>query len=194
MKKRTKNEETKTTEQMKNEEETKQEAKKENTKENLKAKQQEIAEKELKMVKKEASKFKKFIYRGNVVDMAVGVIVGGAFSTIVTSLVNDIITPLIGIIIGGLDLSNLVLQIGDAKIAYGSFIQSVIDFLIIAICVYTVIRIFERLLHKEEKEKAEEPPKKSDEVVLLEEIRDLLKQQQLKDKPVKKASTKKAEK
>jgi len=97
-----------------------------------------------------------------------------AYGKIVTSLVNDIITPLIGIIIGGLDFSNLILQIGKSKIAYGSFIQTVIDFLIIAICIFTVVKLFEKLKHEQKKE---EKPKKTDEVVLLEEIRDLLKKQ-----------------
>lgn len=146
-----------------------------------KSKQHKIAEKNIKKVKDEASEFKKFISRGNVVDMAVGVIIGGAFGKIVTSLVNDIITPLIGIIIGGLDFSNLNLQIGNAKVAYGSFIQAIIDFLIIAICIFTVVRLFERLKHKEkEEDKKEESSKKSDEVALLEEIRDLLKDKQPK--------------
>lgn len=140
---------------------------------------EKVSKEELKKAKKEVGKFKEFISRGNVVDMAVGVIVGGAFSKIVTSLVNDIITPLIGIVIGGIDFSNLKLQIGGAKIAYGSFIQTVIDFLIIAVCIFTVVRIFEKLKRKEKvEEKKEEPPKKSDEVILLEEIRDLLKDKQ----------------
>ncbi len=150
-----------------------------------KEKQLKKAEEGMKKMKNEAGEFKKFISRGNVVDMAVGVIIGGAFGKIVTSLVNDIITPLIGVIIGGLDFSNLSIQIGNSKIAYGSFIQSIIDFLIIAICIFTVIRVFERLKHKEKKEEAKEPPKKSDEVVLLEEIRDLL-----RDKPQTKKSKK----
>lgn len=166
------------TEKMKQKEQLEEKRKK--IKEEIKIKQHEITEKNIKEVKKEAGKFKQFISRGNVVDMAVGVIVGGAFSKIVTSLVNDIITPIIGIIIGGLDFSNLVLEIGNAKIAYGSFIQTIIDFLIIAICIYTVIRLFEKLKHEEKKEKVEEAPKKSDEVVLLEEIRDLLKDKQPK--------------
>lgn len=139
---------------------------------------EQLAEKNLKKMKKEASEFKKFISRGNVVDMAVGVIVGGAFGKIVTSLVNDIITPLIGIIIGGLDFSNLTLEIGNSKVAYGSFIQTIIDFLIIAICIFTMVRLFEKLKHEEKKEKVEEPPKKSEDIVLLEEIRDLLKEKQ----------------
>lgn len=129
-----------------------------------------------KIVKKELSEFKKFVSRGNVVDMAVGVIVGGAFGKIVTSLVNDILMPLIGIILGGLDFSNLSIKINDATIAYGAFIQSVVDFLIIAFCIFMMVKLFEKFKFEEKKEEVkEEAPKKSDEVVLLEEIRDLLK-------------------
>ncbi len=159
-------------------EDKKENSKTESKKEEILKKQREIAEKNMKKVKNEASEFKKFISRGNVVDMAVGVIVGGAFGKIVTSLVNDIITPLIGVIIGGLDFSNLSLQIGESKVAYGSFIQAIIDFLIIVVCIFTVVRLFEKLKHKEKKEEVkEEPPKKSEDVILLEEIRDLLKKQ-----------------
>lgn len=129
--------------------------------------------------KKEASEFKKFISKGNVIDMAVGVIVGGAFSKIVTSLVNDIITPAIGIIIGGLDFSSLSVQIGQSKIMYGNFIQTVIDFLIIAICIFTVTRTFQKLKNKKEKTVVAEIPKKTDEVLLLEEIRDLMKKNEI---------------
>ena len=129
-----------------------------------------------KIVKNELSEFKKFISRGNVVDMAVGVIVGGAFGKIVTSLVNDILMPLIGTILGGLDFSNLSIKINDATIAYGAFIQSVVDFLIIAFCIFMMVKLFEKFKFEEKKEEVkEEVPKKSDEVVLLEEIRDLLK-------------------
>ena len=137
----------------------------------------DVSEKEeIKKLKEGAGEFKKFISRGNVVDMAVGVIIGGAFGKIVTSLVNDIITPAIGIIIGGLNFSNLSIQIGEAKIMYGNFIQTVIDFLIIAICIFSVIRIFERVKNRNKKEEpAPEAPKKSAEVLLLEEIRDLMK-------------------
>ena len=85
-------------------------------------------------MKKIISEFKEFISRGNVVDLAVGVIVGGAFSKIVTSLVNDVLTPLIGIVLGGVDFSSLSVNIKSAKIMYGSFIQNIIDFLIIALC------------------------------------------------------------
>jgi len=131
-------------------------------------------------VKKEANEFKKFISRGNVVDMAVGVIVGGAFSKIVTSLVNDILMPIIGIIIGGAKFSSLSIEIQGGKIEYGSFIQSVVDFLIIAFCIFIMIRLFEKFKHKEnEEEKVEkEIEPKKEEVLLLEEIRDLLKEKE----------------
>lgn len=126
-------------------------------------------------IKKGLNSFQTFISRGNVVDMAVGVIVGGAFGKIVTSLVNDILMPLIGIILGGLNFSSLSIKIKNANIAYGSFIQTIVDFLIIAFCIFTMIKIFEKFKHKEEKKP--EPVKKSDEVLLLEEIRDLLKKE-----------------
>lgn len=128
---------------------------------------------------KELSAFKKFISRGNVVDMAVGVIIGGAFGKIVTSLVNDIVMPLIGLLLGGLDFSEMAVTIGEAKIAYGNFIQTIVDFLIISICIFAVIRLFEKFKKKEEAKPEEPAPViKSDEAVLLEEIRDLLKQKQ----------------
>ena len=128
---------------------------------------------ELDKLKKGVSDFKKFISRGNVVDMTVGVIVGGAFGKIVTSLVNDILMPLIGTVLGGLNFTDLSIKVGDANIAYGNFIQTVFDFLIVAFCIFLMIKLFERFKKAEEKEK--EIPKKSDEVLLLEEIRDLLK-------------------
>ena len=111
-------------------------------------KMKEEIRKAQKGAKEEAGEFKKFISKGNVVDMAVGVIIGGSFGKIVTSLVNDIITPIIGIIIGGIDFSNLSIQINEAKIMYGNFIQTIIDFLIIAICIFTVIRTFEKIKNK----------------------------------------------
>ena len=132
--------------------------------------------KNIKKLSKGASEFKAFISRGNVVDMAVGVIIGSAFGKIVTSLVNDILMPAIGVIIGGLDFSNLTIKVGDAVIAYGNFIQSIIDFLIISGCIFLMIKFFEGFRKKEEKNDVkQEAPKKSDEVLLLEEIRDLLK-------------------
>ena len=126
----------------------------------------------LKTLTKEVSEFKTFISRGNVVDMAVGVIIGGAFGKIVSSLVNDILMPLIGVLLGGLDFSSLSIKIGDASLKYGSFIQTIIDFLIISISIFVMIKLFERFKKKEEPKGCE---KKNDEVLLLEEIIDLLK-------------------
>lgn len=134
-----------------------------------------------KNIKKEADEFKKFISRGSVVDMAIGVIIGGAFGKIVSSLVNDIIMPLVGVVLGGLDFSSLSIKVGDASIKYGSFIQSVVDFLIIALCIFTMLQILNGLKEKADKKlghkKEEEKPKKEEQIVLLEEIRDLLKKQ-----------------
>ena len=123
-------------------------------------------------MKEKIAEFKKFISQGNVMDMAVGVIIGGAFGKIVTSLVNDILMPLIGVILGGLDFSSLAIKVGSAKITYGLFIQSVVDFLIVAACIFSVIKIFEKFKRNS---KDEEKPEKSEEVKLLEDIRDLLK-------------------
>ena len=124
--------------------------------------------------------FKEFISKGNVIDLAVGVIVGNAFSKIVTSLVNNLLTPLIGVVLGGLDFSNLSFTIGDSVVSYGAFIQSVIDFLIIAICVFVMIKILGMFNKKEKAEEKEEPKeiKKDDQILLLEEIRDLLKEKE----------------
>ncbi len=120
--------------------------------------------------------FKEFIARGNVMDLAVGVIIGGAFSAIVTSLVNNIFTPLLGLILGGLDFSNLAITVGDAKIMYGAFIQSVIDFLIVALVIFALIKAINKVTNLRKKEEAkEEAPAKSAELATLEEIRDLLK-------------------
>ena len=115
--------------------------------------------------------FKKFIARGNVLDLAVGVIVGGAFSSIVTSLVNNIFTPIIGLVLGGVDFSNLSITFRDTKIMYGAFIQSVIDFLIVAFCLFIVVKFVNRFTKKKEEKKET----KSAELKTLEEIRDLLK-------------------
>jgi len=124
------------------------------------------------IIKQGASDFKKFISRGNVLDMAIGVIVGGAFGKIVTSLVNDILMPLIGVVIGGLNFADLSIKVGSANIAYGLFIQTVIDFLIISLCIFMFVKLFEKFKKKEE---IKEEVKKAEEVILLEEIRDLLK-------------------
>lgn len=119
--------------------------------------------------------FKKFIARGNVLDLAVGVIVGGAFSSIVTSLVNNIFTPLIGLIMGGVDFSNLSITFKDTDIMYGAFIQSVIDFLIVAFCLFIIVKFVNRLTCKKEEKKEEKKDTRSAELKALEEIRDILK-------------------
>ncbi len=124
-----------------------------------------------KAAKKGLSEFKDFISKGNVIDLAVGVIIGGAFGKIVASLVDNILMPLIGTILGGIDFTGLHFKIGSAYIMYGAFIQSVVDFLIIAFCIFMLVKVMNRFMKKEEKKEA---PKKSEEVQLLEEIRDLL--------------------
>jgi large conductance mechanosensitive channel len=125
--------------------------------------------------------FKKFAMKGNVVDLAVGVVIGGAFGKIVTSLVNDIIMPPIGYITGGVDFSSLAITLKDAvgdtpavTIGYGAFLNNVIDFLIVAFSIFLVIKALNKMKKKEE-EKPAEPAKPSEEVVLLQEIRDALK-------------------
>ena len=129
-------------------------------------------------MKKMVQEFKTFISRGNVVDLAVGVVVGGAFSKIVTSLVDNIIMPIVGIIIGGIDFTNLSLTIFGVQIQFGLFLQNVVDFLIIAFCIFVVIKLINKFTKKEEKKEEEaKAPVKSDEVILLEEIRDLLKKE-----------------
>ena len=122
--------------------------------------------------------FKKFISKGNVVDLAVAVVIGNAFNKIISSLVNDIIMPLVGVIIGGIDFTNIKLTIGYESILIGSFIQNIIDFLIIALSIFVVIKLMSKFSRKKEEikeELKEEAPKKPDDVLLLEEIRDLLK-------------------
>ena len=125
--------------------------------------------------------FKKFISRGNVMDLAVGVIIGGAFQAIVTSLVNDVIMPLIGVILGNVNFSELKYvitpateEIAEAAFRYGSFIQSIIDFLIIAFSIFLFIKLLSKFKKPEPKPEPA-PEKPSTEEVLLTEIRDLLK-------------------
>ena len=119
--------------------------------------------------------FRDFINRGSVVDLAIAVIIGGAFGAIVTSLVNDIIMPLIGVILGGLDFAELSIQVGEAAIMYGSFIQAIVNFLIIAFVLFLIVRSFSKLKKEEEKAPAP-PPEPPAEEKLLTEIRDLLKE------------------
>ena len=116
--------------------------------------------------------FKAFAVRGNAIDLAVGVIIGAAFGKIVSSLVSDVIMPSIGLLLGKVDFSTLSLTIGASTIAYGKFIQSVVDFLIVAFCIFITIQQLQRFKKKEEKTPSVEPP---EEVKLLTEIRDLLK-------------------
>ena len=118
--------------------------------------------------------FKKFALKGNVLDLAIGVIIGAAFGKIVSSLVDDIIMPLIGLLVGGVDFTKLAITVGDANIKYGSFIQTVVDFLIISFSIFIFIRIINnRFKRKEEEEPVAEIDKKEE---LLAEIRDLLKE------------------
>ncbi len=120
--------------------------------------------------------FKAFVMRGNVIDMAIGVVMATTFNKIVSSLVGDIIMPAIGLLIGGADFSGFQYPLNvEGAIKYGVFIQAIIDFVIIAFCMFVVIKIMSALNRKKEEPKPE-PPKKSDEVQLLEEIRDLLKE------------------
>ena len=132
-------------------------------------------------MKKIVNEFKEFISKGNVLDLAVGVIIGGAFQKIVTSLVNDILMPIIGIIIGGHDFTSLTLKFKDATINYGTFIQNILDFLLMALCIFFIIKLFNTIKNNAEKklkkQKEEQKPEivKSNEELLLEEIRDLLK-------------------
>ena len=121
-------------------------------------------------MKKIISEFKTFVERGNVVDLAVGVVMGSAFGKIVTSVVDDLLMPIIGIIIGGHDFSNLAIKVGSAEIKYGSLI-------IISFCIFLLVKFINKItsINKKKEEKKEEASKKSEEVILLEEIRDLLK-------------------
>ena len=121
------------------------------------------------------AEFKKFALRGNVIDLAVGVIIGGAFSGITNSLVNDIIMPVVGILIGKDTFSSLVWQIGPATVNVGNFIQTVINFIILAFVVFVFVKTIDSLHRKEEAAPAA-PPAPSQEEVLLTEIRDLLKE------------------
>lgn len=119
------------------------------------------------------AEFKAFAMKGNVVDLAVAVIIGGAFGKIVSSLVDTIIMPTIGLLLGGIDFTKYVFTLGDAAIAYGKFIQAIVDFVVIAFVIFMALRILSRFEKKKEEEK--KPVEPSEEVQLLREIRDSLK-------------------
>jgi large conductance mechanosensitive channel len=126
------------------------------------------------------SEFRDFAMRGNVVDMAVGIVIGGAFGKIVSSFVNDVLMPPIGLALGGVDFSDLAVTLQEASgdvaavtLKYGAFIQTVIDFIIIAFAIFMVVKAMNNLKKKEEA--APPPPKPSEEVTLLTEIRDMMK-------------------
>lgn len=121
------------------------------------------------------SEFKTFIARGNVLDMAVGVIIGGAFKAIADSLTNDILMPLLGILVGRVSFADLTLTLGEAQIAYGNFIQAVLNFLIMAFAVFCIVKTVNRF-HRKKAEAPKAPPAPSNEEKLLMEIRDLLKE------------------
>jgi large conductance mechanosensitive channel len=120
--------------------------------------------------------FKAFAMKGNVLDLAIGVIIGGAFGKIITSLVGDLIMPLIGLLMGGVNFVGLQIEIGKAVIKYGAFLQNVVDFLIIALTVFLVIRAINNMHKKKEEVVVVEEPQSSKEELLLAEIRDLLKE------------------
>jgi large conductance mechanosensitive channel len=118
--------------------------------------------------------FREFITRGNVLDLAVAVIIGGAFGAIVTSLVDDVLMPLVGILLGGIDFSGLNVTMGGARVLYGNFIQAIVNFLVIAFAMFLVVRTANRVMRQ--KEAAPPPAVPTPEVQLLTEIRDLLKE------------------
>ena len=121
--------------------------------------------------------FKTFASRGNVIDLAVGVILGSAFSAITNSLINDIVMPFLGIFTSQITFSDLTLTIGGAVIAYGNFIQAVLNFLVMSFVIFCMVKAINRL-HRKKEEAPKAPPKPSNEEVLLAEIRDLLKEKQ----------------
>ncbi|MEG0769845.1 MAG: large-conductance mechanosensitive channel protein MscL [Ruthenibacterium sp.] len=125
-------------------------------------------------MKKFFAEFKAFAMKGNVVDMAVGVVIGSAFTAIVSSLVGDIFTPLIGIITGGIHFAGLSIKVGDATLAYGNFIQAIIQFVLIAFCVFMLVKAVNRLTAKKQEPAPEPEPVPTKEELLLTEIRDLL--------------------
>ena len=128
-------------------------------------------------MKKFFREFRDFAMRGNVMDLAVGVIIGGAFSAITTSLINDIIMPVLGVFTGSISFASLSFRLGDAVITYGNFIQAVLNFLVMALVVFCMVKAVNQLHRKKEEPAAPAPPPEpSPEEKLLAEIRDLLKE------------------
>ena len=119
------------------------------------------------------TEFKEFINKGNVMDMAVGVIIAGAFGKIVTALVDNILMPIVGMLLGGVNFAKLAVTVGDASIVYGAFIQAIIDFLIIAFVIFVLVKNINKM--KKEEPAEEEPEETPADIALLTEIRDLLK-------------------
>ncbi|HRW49853.1 MAG TPA: large-conductance mechanosensitive channel protein MscL, partial [Caldilinea sp.] len=120
--------------------------------------------------------FKNFISRGNVLDLAVAVVMGTAFSAIVNSFVNDVIMPIVGVLLGGLDFTGLAITVGESQILYGNFIQAIINFLIIAISMFFVVKGANSMVKKQEAAPAP-PPEPTAEEKLLTQIRDILQEQ-----------------
>lgn len=128
-------------------------------------------------MKKFMEEFKEFISRGNVMNMAVGIIIGGAFTAIVSSLVGDVIGPIIGMILGGIDFSGLAITVGSAELLIGNFIQAIISFFLTALVVFFMMKAFNSFQKKEEEPEPEPEPETPEDIQLLMEIRDLLKEQ-----------------
>ena len=126
------------------------------------------------------NEFKEFIARGDVMSMAIGIIIGGAFTAIVNSLVNDVVTPLLGIILGGLDFTGIAITVGSANLMVGKFIQAVITFLLTALVIFSIIKTINGIFKKKEEEVVEEAaePEIPADIQLLTEIRDMLKERQ----------------
>ena len=120
--------------------------------------------------------FKTFVTKGNVMDLSVGIIVGSAFTAVVTALTSNVLMPIIGVALGGVNFSTLAITFGSASIGYGAFIQAVFNFFIIALTVFLLVKALNVITRKKEEKK--EPSKPSDELLVLTEIRDLLKNQQ----------------
>ena len=119
-----------------------------------------------------AREFREFAVKGNVMDLAVGVIIGAAFGKIVSSIVEDVVMPLIGVLMGGLSFADLAVKVGSATLKYGKFLQTCLDFFLIAVAVFLLVKLINRIKREEEKPGAVKPRQEE----LLEEIRDLLKQ------------------